>query len=390
MAIDLTGNVCALLIVSITSIILNSFCLQVIRTKKTFRDKPSTIFLVNLLLVHLVQGLIVLPMYAGKSFKDQPLFWTRFFSNGFRISYFLTFYGVCFGVLLISIDRFLATYLLNKYKTCVNRKNALTALLLTWLYTLVLCVIPFVPEAVESSDADTPIDNISLDAAGNALNVSLVAFLPTFSPATTATFVSNNTLSQQQNGTEVEVVRYIRPWKYIYKPHKEWTIFMLFANAALPFLFLVVCYVYIIFKIKKVEATQHKYNNNSINNGRVTHTNNTELVIAPSGSNSNSSNNSSSNNSSNTIKKTKKKKEQEEVKGFKKYKEITYLTLTLSVIYFLLWTPSIIYYTVLMTCERCFPEDWNDSPPEKHIVYVIKFLISQRILLTCSVLFATS
>ena len=111
------------------------------------------------------------------------------------------------------------------------------------------------------------------------------------------------------------------------------------------FLLIVVSYVYIIFKIRSLDATQHMYKKDK-----------------------NNTNNNTNNNNINT------KNNKEEVKGFKKYKEITYLTLVLGVIYFFLWTPSIIYYTILMVCEKCFPDNWDDSPPEKHIVYVIKFL----------------
>ena len=143
--LDLTGVTLSLLLLSFFAILLNTFCLHVIRIRKSFRSKPSTLFLINLLLTHLVQAILVLPMYVGKSFKPDQVFAKRLFKNGFLFTYLLSFYGVCFGVLLISFDRFLATYLLNKYKIYVTSRNALWGIIVSWLYIFILCLIPFAP-----------------------------------------------------------------------------------------------------------------------------------------------------------------------------------------------------------------------------------------------------
>merc|ERR1712133_14652 len=198
--LDLGGVVFALLLVSLISIILNSFCIHVVRTKQSFQEKPSAVLLTNLLFTHLFQGLIVIPMNVGRSFDIENLFWARFFKNGFHFTYTLSFYGICFGVLIISVDRFLATYLLTKYKAYVTFRNAKYILITTWMYTCVLCVIPFIPKA--STEDNT-------EVFGTSMSNDLHSFNETEKPTSTSNM---STLIKGM------------PRLYFYIPQDEWIV----------------------------------------------------------------------------------------------------------------------------------------------------------------------
>ena len=125
---------------------------------------------------------------------------------------------------------------------------------------------------------------------------------------------------------------------------------MLLFNATLPFLLIVLCYVYVVRRIRTLEVTQSSYK---------THTEHTPLTPP----------------TEITKKPTSTEPTQQKLRGFKKYKQITYFTLVLCVVYFVLWTPSVVYYTVLSVCTRtCFPSRWDGSKTEKLIVFVIKYL----------------
>lgn len=309
---DLTTIVSSLIVLSLISIVLNCACISVIKRKISLTEKPSTILILNLLITHLFQGIFVFPMYAGKKMKVKDLFWARFFNTGFLFTYMLSFYGVCLGVLSISFDRFLATYLLNRYKVYVTFRNIVRFLIGTWIYVIVLCLIPFIPTA---SKKDVKINTTSAAIVGNfSMNL--------------ATNSTNSASSEKR-------IKY-----NFYLPQNEWTVFMLFLNAALPLLLIVLCYIYVVYRLKQLENT------------RSGHSNTTNGTTGKFGTNTS-----------------------EKVKGFKKYKEITQLSMILTSIYFIMWSPSVIYYTLLSVCDqRCFVQNWDNSVAEKHVVYIIKYL----------------
>lgn len=132
----------AVIILSVTMIlvfILNSFCILVILRNKKLRENPSTILTVNLLVMHLIQAVFVMPFYAAKRYLNN----SSIICDGFRFFYLVTFYIACFNVLLISLDRFLAFKLKMKYKTTVTCKRVLMILAIVWVYIIALCCVPF-------------------------------------------------------------------------------------------------------------------------------------------------------------------------------------------------------------------------------------------------------
>ena len=376
--LDVTAVVCSLVILSIISIVLNSFCIYIIKTNTKFHEKPSSVFVMNLLITHLFQSIFVFPLYAGKKLKVDNFYMAQFFSNGFRLTYLLSFYGACFGVLNISLDRFLATYLLNRYRIYVSFKNVLIVIAVTWLYVFVLCLIPFVPESksediveavsvstnssveltvsstyvhnrtlyvntssyphdvVVSSTVDTPL-NATTSRYNFSANTEAINFNETRTGKSDFFNTSFN-VSNHENTTTLSgftAKKNSRRKFYYYIPQKEWTVFMVFCNAALPLVLIILCYTYVVFRLKRLKFGQPRRLNRGVPCNE------------------------------NMLK----------VKEFRKYQLVTYLTLVLSVTYTICWSPSIIYYTIFSVCEQtCFVVNWDDSFIEKHVVYIIKYL----------------
>lgn len=297
--LNIPAIVTSLVVLSLAAIGLNSLSIYIITSVKTLWKKTSNLLLLNLLVVHLFQGIFVFPFYAGKKIKMdfEP---AQFFGNGFRFTYMLTFYGTCLGILCIAVDRFLATYLLTKYRTVVTRKRVSVGLILLWVYIIALCLIPFV------------------DVKGPEYKVK-------FDPITNTT------------------IRKEKPKFYVYQQQREWTLFMLIFNTAVPYVLIILCYVYIIVRLQRMGA----YSTSTVQKS----TSKTLEVIG-------------SNGESIMLKK----------KDLQKHKQVTKLTLILTFLYGLFWTPSIIYYPLKGYCKSCFPADYEDSKVEQHVGYITKYL----------------
>lgn len=316
--LNITAVVVFLILLAVVAVFLNILCIYIIRTSKNLRDKPSSLLVLNLLVVHLAQGLFVFPFYAGKKLKVASLFWGRVFANGFRFSYMLTFYGTCLGVLFISVDRFLAAFWFNKYKPRVTKRRVKLVLVLLWIYIISLCLIPFIPQ--EKTEISSKAGNVTKINSTLSIN---------------STLLMNSSL--QSNSTKKN-----RPQFYFYVQQKEWVVFMLCVNTALPYLLIILSYVHIIHKLKIIE---------NVRTGERGRSHSAITLIDRSG-----------------------KEIELRKKDIRKYKEVTLLTFILAITYAVFWTPSTIYYPILDMCKNCFPEDYDDSPLEQHIGFIVKYL----------------
>ena len=119
--------------------VFNTICIYAIMKGKTIlQQRPSTILILGLLTMHLLQAFFAMPFYAAKrNMKSSAV------CTGFRFFYILTFYLAVFNVLMISIDRFLALHLKTSYSIVVTSKRALIALFCVWVYVIAVCSIPF-------------------------------------------------------------------------------------------------------------------------------------------------------------------------------------------------------------------------------------------------------
>ncbi|XP_066932652.1 alpha-1B adrenergic receptor-like [Clytia hemisphaerica] len=172
-------------------IIINAGCIYIIQWSSVLRQKTASIFVYSILTLHLLQGCFVIPFYAAKKSKIDSIESKKFICDGFRFSYMITFYGACINVLLIGGDRLLAIRLMTSYKLVVTRRRAIIATISLWTYVLVLCLIPFVPPESE---------------------------------------------------------KFCR-----YNQQDEWTTFMLFFNTLLPYIFVIVSYMYITVKLDEIQ-----------------------------------------------------------------------------------------------------------------------------------------
>ena len=194
-----------LLVLTVASTFLIVFCLYSVYKSKHLLKRPSILFVLNILLVHLYKGLIVLPLYAGKKYRFNDCYKDRIVCNAFRFTYVTSYYCSILSVLLYAIDRYLATHFVLEYKYLVTRGRVLTLILLTWGYVVALCSIPFVRQ--------------------------------------------NEDDYSKANCT--------------YKPSIEWSVFMLIGNCVVPYVTLIILYRLISktvlkFKLREKERNDHR------------------------------------------------------------------------------------------------------------------------------------
>ncbi|XP_066924189.1 G protein-coupled receptor 161-like [Clytia hemisphaerica] len=207
--LNIPAIVTILVVLAVIATFLNSLSIYIIVTTRHLWKRNSSLLLMNLLVVHLFQGVFVFPFYAGKKVK-QDFLPAQIFGNGFRLSYMLSFYGACLGILLIAIDRFLATYLLTKYKTIVTRKRVKITLAVFWIYIIGLCMIPFI------------------DTSGPQMKTKF------------------------DNSTN-QTIEYEAKKFYVYNQQRVWVLFMLIVNTALPYVLVVMCYSFIAYRLKSLQ-----------------------------------------------------------------------------------------------------------------------------------------
>ena len=136
----------------------------------------------NLLFSHMLQGIFVVPFYIVKRLDLNDKNISGAVCDTFRFSYMVTNYSSCLSLLLISTDRMFAISKPLLYRTIVTSQRISCVILLCWLYTVILCVIPFIPDS---------------DNNGNCS----------------------------------------------YIPQREWTMAMLICNTMFPFIIIVFCYI---------------------------------------------------------------------------------------------------------------------------------------------------
>lgn len=195
-----------LLLLTIISTTLIGFCLYTIcKSKRNLLRRPSIAFILNVLLVHLYQSIVVIPLYAGKKYKFCDPYTAGKVCDVFRFTYMISYYCSVLSVLLIAIDRFIATHFILKYRHLVTRSRVLTVILLMWIYVIILCSIPFFKGDKEA--------DFKLNSTTNHLICT-------------------------------------------YTPTKEWSSFMLIANCILPYVALLILYKFISNVVLKLKLRQ--------------------------------------------------------------------------------------------------------------------------------------
>ncbi len=132
-----------LAILSIVVIFFNSLGIYVIIKTPTLRHH-SILAIANLLLVHLIQGTIVIPFYIVKRLNIKDASISGPACSLFRFSYMITNYVACITLLLISVDRLCAVKWPLIYKSTMKNRKMKLAILGIWIYVLILCLLPFI------------------------------------------------------------------------------------------------------------------------------------------------------------------------------------------------------------------------------------------------------
>lgn len=130
---------------SICIVTVNILCIGVIIASTKLRRKPPTVFILNLLVTHLLQGVFVLPVYALKKAKSYPRDSYPLVCDTWRLSYMLTFYGTCINVLLVAVDRFVATRFAVSATIRLTTTRCRIICGVSWFYMVLLCLVPFLP-----------------------------------------------------------------------------------------------------------------------------------------------------------------------------------------------------------------------------------------------------
>lgn len=258
--------------------VINTLCIVVIFNSKKLRRKPPTILIGNLIGTHMIQGICVLPLYIIRILNDSQ---NAVVCDGFWFTYMLTFYSATISVFLLSADRVLAVVLLNTYDKRVTQSNVLKVTFLAWTYIIGLCLLPFFK-------------------------------------------------LQRSKALQNSVCNYLQP--------REWTIFMLCLNALLPYIFIVIGYVYVRITLKKLSTYF------------------------------------SANEAQNSGDQRERKRREKRSRRFKKRSKITKLTFLIVFTYGLTWSPSIIYYLAQHICLNCFSDDYYRSELKSIISFLMKYI----------------
>ena len=256
------STVVILAISAILMTIINLFCISIILSSKRLYNS-SHLAILSLLLAHTIQGFIVLPSYSIENSENRVLR-NEVLCDIFRFSYLYTNYVSCLSVLVISIDRFIGVQFPFRYLVNVTAERLSRVLMFIWVYVAILCFIPFIPSE--------------------------------------------------------------RKEKCHYNPQKEWVIGMLICHTFLPFLVIILSYIYILKKIR-IHLT-------IINSSHQTVAMNIRTQFNKS-----------------TV------------------------TILIVAAYILCWGPSLVYYIFLTICPfKCFPNGFSDSNEKEVIGLVIKLL----------------
>ena len=278
--------------------IINILCIVVIANSKKLQRKPPTVFIGNLIVTHMIQGICVLPLYTIRVNSDSQ---HVFICDGFWFTYMLTFYSATLSVFLLSVDRLLAIVLLNSYDKYVNKTNVVKVTIVMWCYVIALCILPFFK-------------------------------------------------LQRSKALQNSVCTYLQP--------REWTIFMLIGNALLPYIFIVLSYIYVRLKLKKLSAYFATAAATSAQRCKDANVNGKGSII---------------NNNNNQQQRDRKKQERRSRK-FKKRSKITKLTFLIIFTYGLTWAPSIIYYLAQHFCPSCFTDSYYASELKSILSFLMKYI----------------
>ena len=136
----------------------------------------------------------------------------------------------------------------------------------------------------------------------------------------------------------------------LYQPSAAWTNFMLIFNCGLPYILIINCYLYIMYKVNKIslppeqpsetfELMSNEQRNRNIHSRLCANTHETRTTNETT-----------------------------------RTKRILRTTIMVTVIYGVCWTPSILYYILMDICTHCFPLHFKCSEYERYVAFCVKYV----------------
>ena len=127
---------------SYTATMLNCVTIHAIRTTSSL-PKPLKTLLLSLTVSDLGVGLLVQPMFIAYLVKkvEQATENNPTFDNAYLITVNLFRYASFFGVMALSVDRFVATHLHLRYQELVTHKRVVAAVISIWVFSAFLSLI---------------------------------------------------------------------------------------------------------------------------------------------------------------------------------------------------------------------------------------------------------
>ena len=334
---------------------LNAMCIRLILKSRQMMKRNSSVLILNLLFIHLFQGVIAFPFYAAKKSDNTVMspWLQRVVCDGFRFTYMTSFYASVMAVFLVTADRFLATCFVLRYREMVTRRKVVFALIGQWVYVVTLCLLPFKYNG-DNNDTTYKILNMNETLSNNSTTIT-----PQITN-TNNTFVTteppyNTTLT---NVTLTPAISYIlhTPSSLLspqcgYNQTQIWTISMLIINCAVPLALIIVFYFCI---LTSINVIQHRTERSRT----CTKTNLMEYIR------------------SDKLETMSGEKPKTLLVDCEKSRlhQITRTCIIITTSYFLFWLPSVIYYVTFRACPDCFPTNWELEPREKYIAFSMKFL----------------
>ena len=330
---------------------LNAMCIRLILKSRQMLKRNSSVLILNLLFIHLFQGLVVFPFYAAKKSDNTVMspWLQRVVCDGFRFTYMTSFYASVMAVFSVTLDRFLATCFVLRYREIVTRRNVVLALIGQWIYVVTLCLLPF----INNGDKTTPNvsnSNKTMGDSNTTVTLQIGNYITVTSETPNITALLNATLPPATSHMLRTSSMTSLSSQCGYNQMQLWTILMLTVNCAVPLALVIIFYSCILTSINVIQHRTERsrtctktslmeYNN--INPDRMPREKTKTLTLD-------------------------REKSQ--------LRQITRTCVIITTSYFLFWLPSVIYYVTFRACPGCFPTDWEANPNERYVAFFMKFL----------------
>ena len=127
----------------------NVFTIIIFVGDRKMRSLTSSYPIISFLLGSAIQGLLAAPTYIAKKL-EHPEHLPYFICDLYRFPYFFCGHSMKFSLMIVSIDRLLAIRFPYNYRESITKFRMILALVITWVVTVLIDIIPFLQGHVET------------------------------------------------------------------------------------------------------------------------------------------------------------------------------------------------------------------------------------------------